>query len=213
MSDLPFSPAANRNKHAILDVLKRVLPDGGRMLEVASGTGQHAAWLGMNLRGWEWQPTEVNSAALPTISAWARQAGAPNVKPPCLLNAIESRWPADEETLASAFALPFDAMYCANMLHIAPWSGTLGLMAGATRHLAPGGLLLVYGPFLEEGVAPAPSNLEFDASLRAQNHQWGLRQRSAIETAARQAGMEPVQRFEMPANNLMLVFQRPHPAP
>ena len=209
MNELPFSPAADRNKQAILEVMQRVLPSGGRMLEVASGTGQHAAWLGANLPGWEWQPTEVNRTALPSIAAWARQVGATNVKPPCLLNAADPHWPADDETLANDFGLPFDAIYCANLLHIAPWGASLGLLAGAARHLKPGGLLLIYGPFFEEGDATAQSNLDFDASLRAQSPQWGIRQRSAVEAAAQLAGMEPTGRFTMPANNLMLVFKRP----
>lgn len=208
MIDLPFSPAADRNKQAILEVMQHVLPTGGRMLEVASGTGQHAAWLGSNLPGWEWQPTEANSTALPTIAAWARQTGATNIKPPCLLNVIEAHWPANDETLASDFGLPFDAIYSANLLHIAPWGACLGLVAGAARHLKPGGLLLIYGPFFEDGVTTAQSNLDFDASLRAQNPQWGIRQRSAVEAAAQQAGMDPSGRFSMPANNLMLVFKR-----
>ncbi|AOW13954.1 SAM-dependent methyltransferase [Hydrogenophaga crassostreae] len=208
MNDLPFSPAADRNKHAILEVMQRVLPAGGRMLEVASGTGQHAAWLGANMPGWEWQPTETNSTALPTIAAWARQASATNVKAPCLLNATDPQWPADDETLASDFAQPFDAVSCSNMLHIAPWNACLGLVAGAARHLKPGGLLMIYGPFLEEGVVTTQSNLNFDASLRSQNPQWGLRQRVAVEAAAQLVGLVPIERIAMPANNLMLVFRR-----
>lgn len=208
MIDLPFSPAADRNKQAILEVMQHVLPAGGRMLEVASGTGQHAAWLGSNLPGWEWQPTEANSTALPTIAAWARQTGATNIKAPCLLNVLEAQWPANDETLASDFGLPFDAVYCANLLHIAPWDACLGLVAGAARHLKPDGLLLIYGPFFEDGVATAQSNLDFDTSLRAQNPQWGIRQRSAVEAAAQHAGLDLSGRFAMPANNLMLVFKR-----
>lgn len=209
MNELPFSPAADRNKQAILEVMQRVLPSGGRMLEVASGTGQHAAWLGANMPGWEWQPTEVNSAALPTIAAWARQIGATNIKAPCLLDVAEARWPANDETRARDFGLPFDAIYSANLLHIAPWSACLGLLAGAARHLKPGGLLLIYGPFFEEDGATAQSNLDFDASLRAQSPQWGIRQRSAVEAAAQLAGMDPTGCFTMPANNLMLAFKRP----
>ena len=208
MIDLPFSPAADRNKQAILEVMQHVLPAGGRMLEVASGTGQHAAWLGSNLPGWEWQPTEANSTALPSISAWARQAGATNVKAPCLLNVTEAHWPANDETLASDFGLPFDALYCANLLHIAPWDACLGLVAGAARHLKHDGLLLIYGPFFEDDVVTAQSNLDFDASLHAQNPQWGIRQRSAVEAAARHVGLCLSGRFAMPANNLMLVFKR-----
>jgi SAM-dependent methyltransferase len=207
MNDLPFSPSAERNKHAILEVMQRLLPASGRMLEVASGTGQHAAWLGSNLPGWEWHPTEANSAALPTIAARVRQSAATNIKPPCQLNAAEAHWPADDETLASDFARPFDAVSCTNMLHIAPWTACLGLVAGAARHLKPGGLLLIYGPFFEDGIAAAQSNLDFDASLRAQDPQWGLRQRSAVEAAAQKVGLALAERVPMPANNLMLVFR------
>ncbi|MEZ5704848.1 MAG: DUF938 domain-containing protein [Burkholderiaceae bacterium] len=213
MTDLPFSPAADRNKHAILEVMRQVLPPGGRMLEVASGTGQHAAWFGAQLPGWTWQPTEVNDSALPTIAAWCRESLATNVNPPCLLDAAEDRWPADDETLASDFGLPFDAIYTANMLHIAPWRVGLGLLAGAARHLRLGGLLLIYGPFFEEGAPPTPSNLAFDASLRAQDAQWGVRSLSLVSEAACAAGLELLQRFDMPANNLLLVFRQTRTPP
>lgn len=208
MSTLPSSPAAERNRQPILSVLESVLPSSGILLEIASGTGQHAAWMGPCLPGWEWQPTEVNSAALPTIAAWAKAANAVNVRPPCLLNAAERAWPSDDETLASAFEQPFDAVFCANLLHIAPWPVCLGLMAGTARHLAPGGLLMIYGPFFEHGVTSAPSNIAFDASLRQQDAAWGIRQREAVDEAAAQNGLNPHQRIEMPANNLLLVYQR-----
>lgn len=208
MNDLPCSPAAERNKHAILETMQQILPSAGWLLEVASGTGQHAAWLASHMRGWQWQPTEFNSAALPTIAAWARQAAAANVRPPCLLNVVEAQWPSDDETLASTFAQPFDAMYCANMVHIAPWAACVGLLAGASRHLAPHGLLLIYGPFFEKTVASAPSNLEFHASLQQQNAEWGLRDLEAVQEEAARAGLELKERIAMPANNLMLVFER-----
>ena len=208
MTDLPFSPAADRNKQAILDVLRQVLPPTGCMLEVASGTGQHAAWLGSKLPGWVWQPTEASKSALPAIAAWTRQAQATNVKPPCLLDAAQSRWPANDQTQGSDFDRPFDAVFSANMLHIAPWSVGLGLFAGAARHLRRGGLLLIYGPFFEDGVPPAPSNREFDANLRAQDPQWGLRSLTQVNEAACAAGLEPAQRFDMPANNLLLEFRQ-----
>lgn len=207
MATLPFSPAADRNKQPILDVLRQVLPASGRALEIASGTGQHAAWLGAGLPGWQWQPTEANITALPTIAAWVQQAGAGNVHAPCLLDVKDPHWPSDEETLASAFARPFDAIFCANLLHISPWSTCKALMQGARRHLAPdNGLLLIYGPFLEDGVPTSPGNLDFDASLRAQNPAWGLRAREAVETEAAHGDLRLQQRFAMPANNLLLVF-------
>jgi hypothetical protein len=207
MTTLPFSPAADRNKQPILEALRQVLPTRGRALEIASGTGQHAAWFGAGLPGWTWQPTEANSTALPAIAAWVQEAGAGNVHAPCLLDVMKPRWPSDEETLASAFALPFDAIFCANLLHISPWATCRSLMQGAGRHLVKdSGLLLIYGPFLEDGVPTSPGNLAFDESLRTQNPAWGLRRREAVEEEALRCGLGLRQRIALPANNLLLVF-------
>lgn len=209
VNPLPSSPAAERNKQPILEALRQVLPVSGRALEIASGTGQHAAWLGAGLPGWTWQPSEANEVALPTIAAWVKQLGAGNVHPPCLLDVMEPEWPSDDETLACAFDHPFDAIFCANLLHIAPWGTCAALMHGAARYLSPdGGRLLLYGPFLEEGVPTSPGNLSFDDSLRAQNPAWGIRQREAVEQCAQAAGLRLHQRIEMPAHNLLLVFAR-----
>lgn len=207
MTPLPVSPAAERNKQPILEVLRRILPARGTALELASGTGQHAAWFGTGLPHWTWQPTEANIAALPTIAAWAKQAGTDNVQAPCLLDVMDPEWPSDDETMARAFSEPFDAIFCANLLHISPWGTCAALMRGARRHLAPEhGLLLIYGPFLEEGVPTSPGNLAFDESLRAQNPAWGIRQREAMVHCAEHAGLQLRERIEMPANNLLLVF-------
>lgn len=207
MTPLPSSPAAERNKQPILDVLRQLLPASGAALEIASGTGQHAAWLAAGLPGWTWQPTEANVAALPTIAAWTKQVGAGNVHPPCLLDVMAPEWPSDDETLVSPFARPFDAVFCANLLHIAPWGTCAALMRGTARHLTPdGGHLLLYGPFLEDGVPTSPGNLAFDNSLRTQNPAWGVRRREAVEQCAQTAGLRLRQRIEMPANNLLLVF-------
>jgi hypothetical protein len=206
----PASPAAERNKQPILEALRRVLPARGRALEVASGTGQHVAWLGAGLPGWQWQPSEASSAALPSIAAHVQQAGIHNVRPPCLLDVMEPQWPSDDETLASHFAQPFDAIFCANLLHITAWPLCHALMQGAGRHLSNDGLLLIYGPFLEDEVPTAPSNLAFDNSLRTQNPAWGIRRREAVEQSALQAGLQARQRIAMPAHNLLLVFARNH---
>lgn len=207
MSTLPFSPAADRNKGPILEVLQQLLPASGRALELASGTGQHAAWFGAGLPGWTWQPTEANPSALPTIAAWVGQSQVHNVRAPCLLDVMEPDWPSDDETLASAFDHPFDLIFCANLLHISPWSTCEGLMGGAQRMLArPGGQLILYGPFLEDGMQTAPGNLGFDESLRLQNPVWGLRHREAVEETAQRHGLQRTRRIEMPANNLLLVF-------
>jgi SAM-dependent methyltransferase len=207
MSPLPESPAAERNKQPILEQLQRLLPSRGRVLELASGTGQHAAWFGAGLPGWQWLPTEANSAALPTIAAWVRRAGVGNVRTPCLLDVAQPTWPSDDESLARDFEQPFDAIFCANLLHIAPWHICQPLMNGAHRHLAPDGQLLLYGPFLEGDVPTAPSNHEFDASLRRQHPDWGIRQREAVERCAHDAGLRLRQRIPMPSNNLLLVFK------
>lgn len=206
MTELPESPAAERNKQPILEQLQRLLPAKGRLLELASGTGQHAAWLAAGLPGWTWQPTEASSAALPTIAAWVRKARVGNVRPPCVLDVTDAVWPQDDETLAADFAEPFDALFCANLLHIAPWDVCAALMRGAKRHMAPGGRLVLYGPFLEGDVPTAQGNLDFDASLRRQNPAWGIRQREAVERCAHEAGLRLRQRIPMPANNLLLVF-------
>jgi len=186
MATLPFSPAADRNKQPILEALRGVLPARGRALEIASGTGQHAAWLGAGLPGWEWQPTEANSTALPTIAAWVRQAGASNVRPPCLLDVMEPQWPSDEETLASAFARPFDAIFCANMLHISPWARhageqpAAGVRVSLTPVRAPGGPQpgRNFGPH-----GPLPSRPSFEAGS-ACTHRTPSRQPRSHRTAA-----------------------------
>lgn len=202
MSTLPHSPAAERNKQPILDVLRKVLPAQGKALEIASGTGQHAAWFAAALPGWTWQPTDADEGALPAIAAWTSQAGLANVRPPLLLDVMAPQWP----TQGTPFAEPFDAIYCANMLHIAPWPACPALMQGCARHLAPGGLLVTYGPYLEDTMPTAPSNAAFDQSLRASNPAWGIRRLEDVAREAQRAGLALRERHQMPANNLLLVF-------
>jgi SAM-dependent methyltransferase len=193
------SAPAERNGPPILAELQRLLPAQGLMLEVASGTGQHAALLGAGLPGWQWQPTDVDAAALPSIRAWC--AGLARVRPPIVLDVLAQPWPA---------ALPpeVDAMFCANMIHIAPWACTAALMQGAARRLTPHGLLITYGPYLEAGVPTSPGNLAFDADLRGRNPAWGLRELSAVAAEAAAAGLRLRERVAMPANNLLLAWSR-----
>ncbi len=196
---LPFSPAAERNQQPILAVLREVLPPDGRVLEVASGTGQHAVSLAQGLPGWYWQPTEANAGLLPAISARVAQAGLQaRVGTPWYLDVLapENR-PADG---------PFDAVFCANMLHIAPWAACPALMQLAARQLGAGGLLVVYGPFFEDGVPPSPGNVAFDHSLRTQNPDWGVRHLHQVDEQARLAGLRLVGCHAMPANNRMVVW-------
>lgn len=195
---LPFSAAAERNRGPILDALQAVLPPHARVLEIASGTGQHAAHFAAAQPGWTWQPSEADAAALPVIAA--RCSGLANVRPPLALDVLEASWPAP--------AGAFDALFCANLLHIAPWPTCAALMAGAARHLAPGGALVLYGPYIVDGEAPAPGNTAFDADLRARNPAWGLRRLADVSGQAAQVGLAFEQRIDRPANNLLLLFRR-----
>ena len=210
MSDeLPFSPAAERNKVPILAVLQTVLPGQGRALEIASGTGQHVAWFAAHLSGWQWQPSDATPQSLPTIAARTQAAGLGNVLPPCRLDVLAEPWfPADTPAFDVTVDATFDAIYCANMLHIAPWATCDALMRLAARHLSPTGQLITYGPYLEDEVPTAPGNLAFDVSLRAQDPAWGIRRREDVAQVAERAGLRLAQRHAMPANNLLLVWQR-----
>ncbi|MBP7531932.1 MAG: DUF938 domain-containing protein [Ottowia sp.] len=204
MPTLPHSPAAERSQGPILAVLRGLLGAEGRALEIASGTGQHAAHFAAALPGWHWQPTDADDAGFDTIRGWAMHTGATHVARPRRLNVLDTRWPSEGEP----FAEPFDLVYAANLLHISPWPCCAGLMAGAARHLAPDGLLVVYGPFIEDDVPTAPSNLTFDADLRRRHPAWGLRQLDEVQRTAQAAGLQLTQRHALPANNLLLVFGR-----
>ena len=201
---LQHSPAAERNRQPILDALRQVLPTQGVALEVASGTGQHVAFFAQGLPGWTWQPSDATPDGFASISAWCAQAGVANVRAPVVLDVLASHWPTD----GAAFAQPFDAIFCANMLHIAPWATCAGLVRGAVRHLGPEGSLVTYGPYLEQGVPSAPGNLEFDRSLRARNPAWGIRALEEVAHEAQAVGLRLHTRIAMPANNLLLVFRR-----
>ena len=192
------SPAADRNKQAILDVLVQVLPERGRALEIASGTGQHVAWFASTLSGWNWQPSDAQTDGFESINAWVAAQAVSNVRAPVLLDVMAASWlPADHR---------FDLIYCANMLHISPWATCAALMRGSAQHLAPGGQLITYGPYLEDAVPTSPGNLAFDQSLRARNPAWGIRRREDVEAQAAKAGLKLAARHAMPANNLLLVW-------
>ena len=196
---LPYSAPAERNGAPILAVLQSLLPANARVLEIASGTGQHAQRFAAACPGWDWQPSDVTADRLAAIAR--RCAGVVNVRPALELDVLASDWPT---------AGPFDAVYCANMLHIAPWPACGALMRGAARHLALDGVLVTYGPYLEDGVPTEPGNLAFDASLRERDAQWGIRRIEEVTAQARQAGLKLHARHQMPANNLLLVFGRGH---
>ena len=201
-----FSPAAERNKQPILEVLRHVLPASGSALEIASGTGQHVAWFAAGLPGWTWQPSDAHPGGFDSITAWARQQGVSNVYLPLRLDVLAARWFASDDT---RFDARFDAIYCANMLHISPWATCAALMHGSARHLAPGGKLITYGPYLEDGVPTSPGNLAFDDSLRAQDPAWGIRHLEDVKREAASSGLQLSARHAMPSNNLLLVWTRP----
>ncbi len=194
------SPAVARNTQAILDVLKAHLPAEGRVLEVASGSGEHAVAFARALPRTTWTPSDPSDQARASIAAWSAQAGLPNLMPPLALDAADpDGWPA----------LDVQVIVCVNMIHISPWSATEGLMGGAGRILPdPGGLLVLYGPFREADVPLAPSNAAFDESLKSRDPAWGLRDRDAVVAEARKHHLHLTRRVEMPANNLMLLFRK-----
>jgi len=192
------SPAALRNRGPILDVLRRVMPARGTVLEIASGSGEHAVHFAAGLPHLSWQPTDLDPDALASIAAHRDAAGAPNLLPPIELDAVAPFWP-----VAHA-----DAIVSINMIHIAPWSAAEGLVAGAGRMLAPGAVLFLYGPFKEDGRHTAPSNAAFDASLRTSNKEWGVRDLAEVAALAGRHGLDFAERVAMPANNLSVVFRR-----
>jgi SAM-dependent methyltransferase len=195
-----FSPAADRNKQPILELLRAVVPPQGEALEIASGTGQHVVWFAKHMPGWNWQPTDLHRGALYNIEAYLDQVNLDNVYAPTVLNVLSESWPIEPQTV--------DLVVCINMLHIAPWEACAGLMRGCARHLAPSGKLVTYGPYFEDEVSTAPSNLAFDESLRAHDPRQGIRRRADVEQAAAAAGLRCVARHAMAANNLLLVFER-----
>lgn len=191
------APATLRNRAAIAERLRDILPHSGLVLEVASGSGEHCACFAEVFPALEWQPSDPDEAALASIAAWC--GGLANVRPPVALNAAARRWPVEQA----------DAVLCINMVHISPWPATLGLMAGAGRLLPAGGALVLYGPYFRPEVETAPSNIAFDESLRARDAAWGLRDITDVTSAAAGAGLLLDQLVEMPANNLLLVYRKP----
>jgi hypothetical protein len=192
------SPAVARNRDPILAVLRRVLPAQGTVLEIASGTGEHAVHFAAGLPHLTWQPTDTDADALRSTGAHSASAQLPNLLPVLELDVCAPSWPVTGA----------DAMVAINMIHIAPWTAAEGLMAGAGRLLAAGSVLYLYGPFKEHGRHTAPSNAAFDDSLRARDPRWGVRDLDEVAALARRHGLALVERIAMPANNQSLVFHR-----
>jgi hypothetical protein len=193
-----FAPAVARNKTAITEVLARHLPASGLVLEVASGSGEHALHFAAHFPALMFQPTDPDASALASIAAWREEAPLTNLLPPLMLDVMADAWPVQKA----------DALLCINMIHIAPWEATAALMRGAARILPPDGMLFLYGPFKQGGAHTAPSNATFDDSLRIQDARWGVRDLEAVARTASAAGFAAPVVEVMPANNLSVIFHR-----
>ncbi|HZB69068.1 MAG TPA: DUF938 domain-containing protein [Sphingomicrobium sp.] len=191
------APAALRNREPIAQVLSDWLPKSGLVLEIASGTGEHAVFFAERFPKLEWQPSDVHPDALQSIAAWRAAAGLPNVRAPLVIDASVPDWPIEQA----------DAVLSINMVHISPWRSALGLLDGAARLLPAGGPLILYGPWLSDAIPIAPSNLAFDADLKRRDSEWGLRRVEYFAASARERGLELVETRQMPANNLMLLLK------
>lgn len=192
------APAAERNREPICEVLGRLVPPGGRVLEVASGTGQHAVWCAARLPVRWWQPSDIDPEALQSVEAWRRASGVATVRPVTRLDVLAPRWQVPE----------VDLVFCANLVHISPWACTEGLLAGAARQVGADGRLVLYGPFRRQGVPTATSNEAFDASLRARDPSWGVRELERVVEAGASVGWNLEEVVEMPANNVIVVLGR-----
>jgi len=193
------APAALRNRDAIANVLARELPGSGTVLEIAAGSGEHAVFFAARFGRLTWLPTDPAPDALASIAEYRADYPGTNLSAPMMLDAA-----APDAWLVAEAA----AIVCINMVHISPWEATQGLFRGAAHLLGSGAPLILYGPYIEAGVGTAPSNLEFDASLKARNPLWGLREAEALDALAAQHGMARSARYALPANNIMLVYRR-----
>jgi cyclopropane fatty-acyl-phospholipid synthase-like methyltransferase len=196
-----FSPSAARNVGSILAVLQRVLPSSGSVLEIGCGTGEHAVAFAGAMPHLTWRPSDLDPGARASTASWISFTGLSNVHAPREIDVCASTWGVEQDA-------PFDAILSLNMVHIAPWSASLGLFAGAGRMLRAGALLILYGPFMRDGAHNAPSNAAFDSSLKARNPSWGVRDIADLERLGEESGLVLRDMIEMPANNRTLVFAK-----
>ena len=208
-----YAPATQRNRETILKVLLQVLPPTGTVLEVSSGTGEHAVFFAPRLQPRKWIPSDPNPVARASIAAWREHCPADNLYPPIELDVRNPIWEVEQDKLPKPLQnVGFNrdsivAIVNINMIHISPWSACLGLMAGAGRILPPNGILYLYGPFKQGGKHTAPSNANFDESLQAQNPEWGVRDLDEVVAVAQAQNLSLVETYAMPANNLSVIFQ------
>ena len=192
------SPATLRNRAPIAAILAEELPDEGLILEVASGGGEHATFFAAEFPVLEWQPSDREPEATQAIRARAAGLGLKNLRVPIVLDAALAQWSVNEA----------DAILCINMVHISPWSATTGLFEGASKVLGADAPLILYGPYIEDEVETALSNLDFDRSLKSRDPRWGIRHREEIDALAEETGFKCTRREAMPANNLLLVYRK-----
>lgn len=200
-----FAPATERNRVPILAVLESWLPPGGTVLEIASGSGEHAVYFAPHLRPRFWQPSDIDPDHLASISDWIAHCPSDNLLPPLRLDVTAAEWPVEN---ASYKGGPISALFNANMIHISPWATTVGLMAGAGRILPRGGRLILYGPFMFGGTHTAESNAEFDRRLKALDPSYGVRDIHAVAEEAARHGLQHLIARRMPANNFIHLFEK-----
>jgi hypothetical protein len=203
-----FAPATQRNREPILSILTQVLPPTGTVLEISSGTGEHAVFWAEALQPRRWLPSDPNPTALASIAAWQAHSPSAFLDPPLALDVHAPTWPIEADP--TLLTEPITAIVNINMIHIAPWSACLGLMAGVRRILPTHGILFLYGPFKQNGRHTAPSNAEFDHSLRTQNPDWGVRNLEEVVAVAQAQNLAFVKTYPMPANNFSVVFKKQH---
>ncbi|GAB5480803.1 MAG: DUF938 domain-containing protein [Parasphingorhabdus sp.] len=196
--DEKHAPATLRNRDAIIAVLQEVLPDSGTVLEVASGTGEHAVYFGEKFPDLTWQPSDPDPDGCRSIAGWTKRAGVGNVLPPLQLDALALRWDIEKPS----------AILCINMVHIAPWEASIGLFEKAALLLEPGSSFYLYGPYFRGDAPTAQGNLDFDRSLKSRNLRWGIREVADMDTLATKNGFTRTDLVEMPANNLSLIYRR-----
>ena len=197
-----YAPATQRNREPILKILSEVLPPNSKVLEIASGTGEHAVYFAAQLKSCHWIPSDPNPESRSSITAWKNASSVENLSLPLSIDVTQADWP---QQVAES---KIDSIVNINMIHIAPWQACLGLMKGAGRILPPQGILYLYGPYKRNGEHTAVSNARFDRSLRDRHREWGIRNLERVIEAAADANLKLQQVVEMPANNLSVIFTR-----
>ena len=192
------SPACTKNQAFILEVLKEHIAPKAKILEVASGSGEHAAYFTTHMHGWCWQPSDINGDAIQSIQSYRDESNQNNFLEPLKLSTRDKEWSIGQ----------FDAAFCCNMIHISPWESSVGLFNHMARHLLPGGAFIIYGPFFQNNIETAPSNLKFDNQLRTMNSAFGIRNLADITNLAHHYGFSQIAIHKMPANNLTVIFRK-----